>query len=107
MASQYSDVTAMVKQAWSKHDFAAYVQHVRDNSQSIIWLLAAAYAAYLISTAIYNLYFHPLAHFPGPFWNRISTLPQCYYEAILNGHFMPEIDKYHEKYGPSSPFSMP
>ncbi|KAK4107230.1 cytochrome P450 [Canariomyces notabilis] len=29
----------------------------------------------LIAKAIYNLYFHPLAHIPGPFWARASGIP--------------------------------
>ncbi|CAG8074955.1 unnamed protein product, partial [Penicillium nalgiovense] len=99
MASYYSNVT-MVKHAWSQSDVATYLQQVRENPKALIWLVLAAYATYWAFTIIYNLTLHPLAHFPGPFFCRISNLPQCYYEAILNGQFMPEIDKYHEKYGP-------
>lgn len=95
-------MTTMVKNAWSHGDVATYMQTFRENLQALIWLLLAASAAYWAFTIIYNLSLHPLAHFPGPLFCRISNLPQCYYEAILNGKFMPEIDKYHEKYGRSA-----
>ncbi|GAB1191743.1 hypothetical protein APSETT444_000925 [Aspergillus pseudonomiae] len=103
MASYYANLTTMVQHAWSQGDVATYVQQIRENPQALVWLLVAAYATYWAFTIIYNLTLHPLAHFPGPFLCRISNLPQCYYEAILNGQFMPEIDKYHEKYGRSAP----
>jgi hypothetical protein len=96
-------MTTMVKHAWSQGDIAAYIQQLRENPQAVIWLLFGLYATYWVFTIIYNLTLHPLAKFPGPFFCRISNLPQCYYEAILNGKFMPEIDKYHEKYGSSAP----
>lgn len=37
--------------------------------------------AYIIVNSIYNVYFHPLAKFPGPFWAKITRLWitwQCY-----------------------------
>lgn len=97
-------MATLVKQAWSQGDVQAYVQQLRENPIGLVWPLLGAYATYLVFTAIYNLTLHPLAKFPGPFFCRISNLPQCYYEAILNGKFMPEIDKYHEKYGSFVPF---
>lgn len=93
-------MATLVKQALSQGDVQAYIQQLRENPIGLVWPLLGAYATYLVFTAIYNLTLHPLAKFPGPFFCRISNLPQCYYEAILNGKFMPEIDKYHEKYGP-------
>ncbi|KAL7892318.1 cytochrome P450 [Trichoderma sp. SZMC 28014] len=93
-------MATLVKQAWSQGEVQAYVHQLRENPIGLVWPLLGAYATYLVFIAIYNLTLHPLAKFPGPFFCRISGLPQLYYEAILNGKFMPEIDKYHEKYGP-------
>ncbi|CAJ2509358.1 Uu.00g143840.m01.CDS01 [Anthostomella pinea] len=33
----------------------------------------------LLTNAIYNVFFHPLAHIPGPFWGRVSGTPSWYY----------------------------
>jgi hypothetical protein len=89
----------MGKHSWSLADVATYMQQLWETPQALALLILATYATYWAFTIIYNLTLHPLAHFPGPFFCRVSNLPQCYYEAILNGQFMPQIDKYHEKYG--------
>ncbi|EME77267.1 uncharacterized protein MYCFIDRAFT_191444 [Pseudocercospora fijiensis CIRAD86] len=61
---------------------------------------------YSISTAapllallviVYNLYFHPLAKFPGPRLNAASSLPGIF--ALLKGRLPLENKKLHEKYG--------
>ncbi|KAK5128233.1 hypothetical protein LTR85_002900 [Meristemomyces frigidus] len=52
---------------------------------------------YVASNAIYNLYFHPLAKFPGPRINAISPLPGII--ALLKGRLPLENKKLHEKYG--------
>lgn len=33
----------------------------------------------LLSSVVYNLFFHPLAHVPGPFWARASGIPSWYH----------------------------
>lgn len=35
---------------------------------------------------MYNLYFHPLAHVPGPFWARISGIPSWYHAIRGDRH---------------------
>lgn len=50
------------------------------------------------SMVVYALFFHPLRHFPGPLWARISNI----YLALLSArelHLFLEIQKLHEKYG--------
>ncbi|KXX76590.1 Versicolorin B desaturase [Madurella mycetomatis] len=45
------------------------------------WFLALVSTGPLLFTAyaIYNLYFHPLAHIPGPFWARASGIPSWWH----------------------------
>ena len=38
-------------------------------------LACIALVAYLLGHTIYNLFFHPLRRYPGPFLCRISKLP--------------------------------
>lgn len=49
-------------------------------------ILVASVLAYLISTAIYRLYFHPLAKFPGPFWARLTSFPSYWYTLRQDRH---------------------
>jgi cytochrome P450 len=51
----------------------------------------------LLWTIIYNLYFHPLAKFPGPRINAASNLPGIY--SLLKGRLPLENKKLHDKYG--------
>lgn len=60
-----------------------------------IVLLAAAYPVLLI---VYNLYFHPLRRFPGPFWNRVSVWPKHYWST--KGEIIFRVREWHDKYGP-------
>lgn len=52
---------------------------------------------YPITTWIYNIYFHSLASFPGPFLRRASRLP--YTRACWSGCFPYIVHELHEKYG--------
>ncbi|KAI1132468.1 cytochrome P450 [Nemania abortiva] len=45
----------------------------------------------------YNLYLHPLAKFPGPFWARASTLWR--FRQSMSGRFHRVIQENHNKYG--------
>lgn len=46
---------------------------------------------------IYNLYFHPLAHFPGPFFARATRL--WYIRKICRGVLTFDLQEIHAKYG--------
>lgn len=46
---------------------------------------------------IYNLYFHPLARFPGPKHWAVSRLPFIY--CLLTGKLVRREREFHEKYG--------
>ncbi|KAF9733474.1 hypothetical protein PMIN06_012219 [Paraphaeosphaeria minitans] len=54
-------------------------------------------ALYSIYTCIYNLYFHPLAHVPGPFWARATPVP--YIIGIKYGTLASWINDIHQEYG--------
>ncbi|OIW22978.1 putative cytochrome P450 monooxygenase [Coniochaeta ligniaria NRRL 30616] len=60
-------------------------------------LVALAALFCTIAHAIYNLYFHPLAKFPGPFLHRASRLPFIY--RMLRGTLPTDVLAFHERYG--------
>jgi hypothetical protein len=60
--------------------------------------------SYLVSVAIYRLYLHPLAGFPGPKLAALTKWYEFYYEAILRGQFTFHIQEMHKKYGSSLVF---
>lgn len=53
--------------------------------------------SYVFFTAIYRLYFHPLAKFPGPFWARLSTIPSWWHTRYGDRHIW--LYSLQEKYG--------
>ncbi|KAL4738822.1 cytochrome P450 [Aspergillus similis] len=55
-------------------------------------------ALYIAALAIYRLYFHPLARFPGRRLNAISSLPSIY--SLLRGRLGLETKQLHDIYGP-------
>lgn len=58
---------------------------------------ALSILAATILRAIYRVYFHPLAHIPGPLLAKVSTGYAYYYN--LNARFYLQIQKLHEQYG--------
>ncbi|KAF2760253.1 cytochrome P450 [Pseudovirgaria hyperparasitica] len=60
-------------------------------------LLLLSITIYLGSIAVYNLYFHPLAKFPGPKWHAISHLAYCH--KLIRGTWPFDVLLLHEKYG--------
>ncbi|PGH12815.1 hypothetical protein AJ79_04039 [Helicocarpus griseus UAMH5409] len=59
-----------------------------------------AYVAYLLSLAVYRLYFHPLAKFPGPKYAALSRWHEFYYDVYAGGKLIFWIEELHKKYGP-------
>ena len=63
-------------------------------------LLALAFLGlYLVSVAVYRLYFSPLAKFPGPKLAALTYGVELYHDVLRRGRYMFEIAKMHEKYG--------
>ncbi|KEF53687.1 uncharacterized protein A1O9_10087 [Exophiala aquamarina CBS 119918] len=58
---------------------------------------ALLFCMYTIGLWMYNLYFHPLAKFPGPRLNAISPLPGIY--SLLRGRLPLDNKLLHDKYG--------
>jgi hypothetical protein len=64
-----------------------------------LYLALASWALYLIAGAVYRLYFHPLARFPGPKIAAVTAWYETYHDLIRRGMFVWELEKMHEKYG--------
>lgn len=65
----------------------------------IYYVLFSAFALYRVFKVIYNLYFHPLAKFPGPKLAAASHLYEFYWSVIRDGEFIWAIEKLHKEYG--------
>lgn len=52
---------------------------------------------YFILVAVYNLFFHPLSRYPGPWWFAVSRLP--YTIEIFRGTVTWTVKDMHMKYG--------
>ncbi|CAL5868081.1 uncharacterized protein PFLUO_LOCUS2304 [Penicillium psychrofluorescens] len=65
----------------------------------VLLLLSLALVA-LISLLAYRVYFHPLAHIPGPPLAKITYLYEWYYDLYRSGQFTFQLRAQHRKYGP-------
>lgn len=64
---------------------------------SVLALLPAGLAVYLFGLAVYRIYFHPLAKYPGPLLAKVTDLYQTYHALRGDRHL--EFYRCHEKYG--------
>ncbi|KAH6667317.1 cytochrome P450 monooxygenase [Halenospora varia] len=55
------------------------------------------FVAYTVSYIIYNLHFHPLRNYPGPFWARASLLWRVC--RSMDGSFHRHLENCHKRYG--------
>lgn len=65
---------------------------------NVLLLLSLAFAA-LISLLAYRVFFHPLAHVPGPPLAKITYLYEWYYDLYRGGQFTFQLRALHRKYG--------
>jgi hypothetical protein len=66
--------------------------------QVAAWL-TIAWAGYSLLEVIYNVFFHPLAKFPGPWWAGASYLPELYFDVFKGGQYFKQVEKMHSRYG--------
>lgn len=62
-------------------------------------LISFGVLSYLAICALYRLYLSPLAKFPGPKIAALTGWYERYYDVMLNGEYIFEIERMHQKYG--------
>jgi hypothetical protein len=62
-------------------------------------LATLSLSVWTIYGVIYRLYLSPIAKFPGPKLAALTLWYEFYYNIVLNGQYVFEIKKMHEKYG--------
>ena len=70
------------------------------SSIRLLLIISASAVVYLLCLAIYRLFFHPLAKFPGPKYAAITHWYQFYFDVVKVGRFPWEIERMHKAYGP-------
>ncbi|KAJ5926353.1 hypothetical protein N7516_008126 [Penicillium verrucosum] len=63
-------------------------------------LLWFGFFSFVFGVVIYRLQFHPLSKFPGPKLAALTSLYEFYYNVVLGGRYLWEIERMHEQYGP-------
>jgi hypothetical protein len=66
---------------------------------TLLAISACALIVYSIVTAIYRLYFHSLAKFPGPKIPALTLWYEFYYDVIKRGCHIWKIEEMHKRYG--------
>lgn len=66
---------------------------------AIIYYAFAGLFLFIVSKGFYNRYFHPLRHFPGPFWGGITDFYLVYMIASVPTFGL----DLHKKYGRTNP----
>ena len=69
------------------------------NAKGLVGLITASVVMYACGVAIYNLYFSPLAGFPGPKIAAATGYYEFYYDFFKKGKYVFEIERMHKKYG--------
>ncbi|KAK0726268.1 cytochrome P450 [Apiosordaria backusii] len=67
---------------------------------SLILVSSGTWLSYHLIKVIYNLFFHPLAHMPGPWLSCATYIPEFWYDVVRSGLYTKQIQKMHDKYGP-------
>ena len=64
-------------------------------------MIAAVYLLYIVSLAIYRVFFHPLRRFPGPKLAALTSWYEFYHDIIHEGQFIWKLRDLHDHYGKS------
>lgn len=71
------------------------------SAAGLLRLGAVALVLVLVQNIVYNLWFHPLASYPGPFWARLSRFPSWWHSYNMDRHVW--LRRLQEEYGPGVP----
>ena len=63
-----------------------------------LWLALLLILTYYVYTVTYNLYFHPISHFPGPRLAAATHLYEAYFHLWKGGQYSSQILKLHQQY---------
>lgn len=61
--------------------------------------IVATIVLYYVTLALYRLYLHPLARFPGPKLAAVTRLYEGYYDLYQRGQYTFKIAELHKQYG--------
>jgi hypothetical protein len=67
-------------------------------SQRYLLPILGAYLLYQFIHSVYNLFFHPLSHIPGPKFAAATYFLEFYYDVVKFGHYASGIELMHNKY---------
>jgi len=62
-------------------------------------VISGTILAYLVTLAVYRLFLHPLARFPGPKLAAITRYYEAYYDVVRDGQYTNKITEMHKAYG--------
>lgn len=65
----------------------------------IVETAAAASLLLTVAEAVRRLYFHPIAHIPGPRLAALTWWYEFYFDVIKPGQYVFKIQELHKKYG--------
>ncbi len=71
-------------------------------SLALLTITSTSLIIYVFVLSVYRLYFHPIAHFPGPKLAGLTRWYEFYYELVKKGQMTFHIQELHKKYGKNS-----
>lgn len=72
---------------------------VRPSAAYVVTLALVTYTAHWAGLVFYRLFLHPLQKVPGPKVAAATGWYEFYHDVILDGHYIKEYPRLHEKYG--------